>query len=169
LSACNSIGPRPLFNAPKYLDPVAPQVLLFLFGLVYDCVMKCPACKEEKFKEYTHQGVQIDFCQNCKGLWFDKAELSFFVSTGEDIPNLEEVLKFAKDTELDCARCDDVKLKEMPYHPSESLLIDYCSGCDGVLLDKKEIVYLEAIATKHKLTGVRQFFKHLKDDGYVTS
>ncbi|NQZ01626.1 MAG: zf-TFIIB domain-containing protein [Bdellovibrionales bacterium] len=124
-------------------------------------------CNSEKFKEYNHQGVVIDFCHNCKGLWFDKAELSLYTSTGEDIPELEKVLSSAKKTEMICPRCPEVHLVEMNYHPDEPLLIDYCQNCHGVFLDKKEIVHLQEIAAKHKLTGIKHVLSKLKDDGFM--
>lgn len=130
--------------------------------------MKCPACGHESFKEYEHQGVKVDFCHNCKGMWFDKAELSFYASTGQDIPNFDEVFKSAKNTDLQCPRCVDVKLLEMPYHPNEPLLIDYCDSCHGIFLDQKEIVQLQSIAVKYKLVGIGNILNRLKDDGYVT-
>lgn len=41
--------------------------------------MKCPNCDEILVID-TRQGVQIDHCPNCKGIWLDKGELDKIVS-----------------------------------------------------------------------------------------
>lgn len=36
--------------------------------------MQCPVC-DEKMKEVERQGVAIDICPGCKGVWLDRGEL----------------------------------------------------------------------------------------------
>ncbi|GMV21973.1 MAG: hypothetical protein AMXMBFR57_19220 [Acidimicrobiia bacterium] len=36
--------------------------------------MKCPVC-EETLKMSERQGVEIDFCPKCRGVWLDRGEL----------------------------------------------------------------------------------------------
>ena len=36
--------------------------------------MNCPVCKVE-LKMTERQGVEIDYCPNCRGVWLDRGEL----------------------------------------------------------------------------------------------
>ena len=36
--------------------------------------MKCPVC-EERMREVEKNGVQLDICPSCKGVWLDRGEL----------------------------------------------------------------------------------------------
>ena len=36
--------------------------------------MKCPACNET-LTMTERQGIEIDFCQTCRGVWLDRGEL----------------------------------------------------------------------------------------------
>ena len=41
--------------------------------------MNCPRCKEKDMAPvFTEQGVEIDSCPDCKGIWLDKGELFYF-------------------------------------------------------------------------------------------
>lgn len=38
--------------------------------------MKCPACKEEVILSMTERnGIEIDYCPTCRGVWLDRGEL----------------------------------------------------------------------------------------------
>jgi Zn-finger nucleic acid-binding protein len=37
--------------------------------------MKCPACKEVVLSLSERSGVEIDYCQSCRGVWLDRGEL----------------------------------------------------------------------------------------------
>lgn len=36
----------------------------------------CPNCKEVDLKMTMRQGVEIDYCPDCNGIWLDNGELS---------------------------------------------------------------------------------------------
>ena len=36
--------------------------------------MDCPHCKQE-LKPTERQGIEIDYCPNCRGIWLDRGEL----------------------------------------------------------------------------------------------
>lgn len=36
--------------------------------------MKCPSCETE-LRMTDRQGVEIDYCPNCRGVWLDRGEL----------------------------------------------------------------------------------------------
>ena len=37
--------------------------------------MKCPVCKETNLVMSDRQGVEIDYCPQCRGVWLDRGEL----------------------------------------------------------------------------------------------
>lgn len=37
--------------------------------------MKCPNCKEVNLVMSERQGVEIDYCPECRGVWLDRGEL----------------------------------------------------------------------------------------------
>jgi Zn-finger nucleic acid-binding protein len=37
--------------------------------------MKCPACKDVNLAISDRQGIEIDYCPECRGVWLDRGEL----------------------------------------------------------------------------------------------
>ncbi len=37
--------------------------------------MKCPVCKETTLVMADRQGIEIDYCPDCRGVWLDRGEL----------------------------------------------------------------------------------------------
>lgn len=37
--------------------------------------MDCPVCKNVKLVMSERQGIEIDYCPNCRGVWLDRGEL----------------------------------------------------------------------------------------------
>jgi Zn-finger nucleic acid-binding protein len=37
--------------------------------------MDCPVCKTVKLVMSDRQGIEIDYCPNCRGVWLDRGEL----------------------------------------------------------------------------------------------
>lgn len=110
--------------------------------------MNCPKC-QGVMHEIPFEGVVVDFCDSCKGIWFDEDELAFTTELSTDIPNISEVEKEARTTEYSCPRCgSQQKLQEMKFIPVETLLIDRCPQCKGLWIDKGELPKIEAIAAR---------------------
>lgn len=47
--------------------------------------MDCPVCKNTKLLMSDRQGIEIDYCPNCRGVWLDRGELDKIIerSAGE--------------------------------------------------------------------------------------
>jgi Zn-finger nucleic acid-binding protein len=41
--------------------------------------MKCPICKEPDLVMADRQGIEIDYCPKCRGIWLDRGELDKIV------------------------------------------------------------------------------------------
>lgn len=37
--------------------------------------MKCPTCKDVNLTISDRQGIEIDYCPECRGVWLDRGEL----------------------------------------------------------------------------------------------
>lgn len=37
--------------------------------------MQCPVCKDTALVMTERQGIEIDYCPNCRGVWLDRGEL----------------------------------------------------------------------------------------------
>ena len=44
--------------------------------------MKCPVCPESTLLMSDRQGVEIDYCPGCRGVWLDRGELDKLVQLG---------------------------------------------------------------------------------------
>ncbi|MFC6999715.1 TFIIB-type zinc ribbon-containing protein [Rufibacter roseus] len=45
--------------------------------------MKCPACQETLLMS-EKQGIEIDYCPNCRGIWLDRGELEKIIERSAD-------------------------------------------------------------------------------------
>ena len=55
--------------------------------------MKCPVCNEPDLVMTERQGVEIDYCPKCRGVWLDRGELDKIIErsvigpTAAPVPN----------------------------------------------------------------------------------
>ncbi len=52
--------------------------------------MKCPVCKDVTLLMSEKQGVEIDYCPECRGIWLDRGELEKLIAVNEKNENLKE-------------------------------------------------------------------------------
>ena len=45
--------------------------------------MLCPACKDTTLAMTERQGIEIDYCPNCRGIWLDRGELDRLIERAE--------------------------------------------------------------------------------------
>jgi Zn-finger nucleic acid-binding protein len=46
--------------------------------------MKCPVCKEPDLIMSERQGIEIDYCPTCRGVWLDQGELDKIIEKSID-------------------------------------------------------------------------------------
>lgn len=114
---------------------------------------RCPKCGRELL-EFTYQGIRIDQCSNCDGIWLDPGELEVLkrVRKGlllshefiakwvrakerEEHLSQEERQALRVFSSMRCPRCSS-SLEEMEEH---GVLVDRCTQCQGTWLDVSEI------------------------------
>lgn len=48
--------------------------------------MKCPVCPDVTLVMMDRQGVEIDYCPNCRGVWLDRGELDKLIELAVSQP-----------------------------------------------------------------------------------
>lgn len=112
--------------------------------------MKCPKCRANTLDPFgVVEGVHVDFCSSCKGIWFDEGELAFYTEMPMDIPKLEAALSNGRDTGLECPKCSPpFSLIEVNYVQGQHPLLDLCPRCKGIFVDRGEMPQIERLTTK---------------------
>lgn len=101
-----------------------------------------------------YEGVEIDVCQACSGVWLDFGELTRIVeikdaSWSESV--IEKVLAsmgekgvpaYERDRELTCRVCSEV-LPPSNYQTNSGLIVNACPNGHGVWLDAGELEKLQ--------------------------
>ncbi len=128
----------------------------------------CPKCNKDTLENFnTAEGVVVDFCTSCKGVWFDKNELAQYIEISKDIPELDEMKEAAKDTDLICPKCNGF-LEELPFSSKSKLMIDRCQECGGIFFDAGELMAAENVSAKLESLSDRVKFvvDSFAKDGY---
>jgi len=128
----------------------------------------CPKCKKPSLSNFnTSEGVLLDFCEECAGIWFDKDELAHYIELSKDIPEIREMKKTARKTDLVCPKCSAF-LEELPFSSKTDILVDRCQSCGGIFFDAGEIIEAEkASADLEKLEDrLKTVVKRFAEEGY---
>jgi Zn-finger nucleic acid-binding protein len=65
--------------------------------------MNCPVCKETSLVISERQGVEIDYCPKCRGVWLDRGELDKIIERSSEVFENDRTKSF------DDKRYDDKK------------------------------------------------------------
>lgn len=148
--------------------------------------MKCPRCQTELQTRPT-DGIEIDECSSCQGIWFDNDELRRVKDqTDNDLNWMDFELWKHEDRfriaakPIDCPKCK-VAMVAIDYDET-GVEIDFCPECRGAWLDAGEFEkiidslseellgkevpdYLRASLEEAKelITGPESFFSEWKD------
>ncbi len=102
------------------------------------CCLKCTSVLDRS----TVEGIEVDHCPSCGGLWLDHGEVERLGrGKPEDLDRLRTALVGktapdpASDTTTSCPACPG-QLKEVELGPVH---IEYCGKCHGIFLDKGEL------------------------------
>lgn len=118
--------------------------------------MKCPKCDAE-MELVTHEGVTIDRCTSCKGIWFDADEQKLLKekngAEAVDIGDSSVGKKMDKITDIACPRCN-VKMIRMVDATSKPIDYEACTRCYGIFLDAGEFRELGDTTMSEYLRGL---------------
>jgi len=106
--------------------------------------MKCPTCSNLMIV-VEHEKIELDYCINCSGVWFDAGELELLLETMEldgTALSLDNILTSpeAKSAEKKrrCPICSK-KMKKATVGHKPEVLIDACPQGDGLWFDSGEV------------------------------
>jgi len=109
--------------------------------------MICPVCKYDMIV-VEYRNIELDYCSNCKGVWFDAGELELLLESH----GLEETKVFldgilnsqeapSSEKKRNCPICGR-KLKKTAIGTQPEILIDTCPDEHGLWFDGGEVTQL---------------------------
>ena len=103
--------------------------------------MDCPVCKNAMIALELAE-VEVDYCTACGGIWLDAGELELLLGDSEQAKQLLDSFKIDPDITEKPKKCP-ICLKKMQKVivglSTPALLIDKCTGGDGLWFDKGEL------------------------------
>jgi Zn-finger nucleic acid-binding protein len=118
--------------------------------------MKCPKCKSA-FTKVTYEGIQIERCLSCHGMWFDALELKDLLKKkGSEKIDIGDERNFQKTNAIENYLCpkDGSQMIKMVDARQNHVWYESCGTCYGIFLDATEFKDLK---DKSLLDLVRSF------------
>ena len=98
--------------------------------------MDCPRCGAE-LKLAKHNGIEVDQCRSCEGMWLDYPELDQLEDTVLDADEQKgSMITRPGESEITCPKCQG-PMQQFRYRYDE-LWLDVCAAEHGFWLDKGE-------------------------------
>lgn len=69
--------------------------------------MKCPVCPDKELSMVERQGIELDYCPACRGVWLDRGELDRLLEKNQAETQAPRARKYDD---------DDQKYRQ-PYYP----------------------------------------------------
>lgn len=131
--------------------------------------MICPACKKPMIVVEYHK-IELDYCGNCHGAWFDAGELELLLTTavGDGTKSfldsmLQQKESATREKRRRCPICRR-KMKKVDISQNEHVLIDACVTEDGLWFDGGEVDHLvKYLSGKAVPKADTQVFNFLKE------
>jgi uncharacterized protein len=111
--------------------------------------MKCPVCNKD-LNPVIYEDQEIDICPKCRGIWFDKSELTRVVdsllSKGKiDSQTIKDILRKKKigvnnikKVYRKCPKCK-IEMGIYNYSYDSNIFVDKCPKCGGIWTNKGEM------------------------------
>jgi uncharacterized protein len=118
--------------------------------------MNCPKCKSP-MEPVTFEGVTVDRCTSCQGIWFDANEQKALKEkSGAEVIDTGDAAvgkRMDRITNYQCPRCHGTMIRMVDSGPHH---IDYeaCSACFGIYLDAGEFRDLKDSTISEYLAGL---------------
>lgn len=99
-------------------------------------------------------GVEVDRCTECEGIWFDAGELDWLaqdeIAQAIDVGQVEAGRSMNAVTEIDCPRCGR-PMKHVADEHKPEIRYEICLGCEGAFLDAGEFRELARLSVAEVL------------------
>src|SRR5690242_10974545 len=118
--------------------------------------MKCPKCNAQ-MELVTYEGVTVDRCTGCKGIWFDANEQRLLKEKkGAEVIDIGDAAigkRMDKITDIKCPRCES-KMIRMVDVDQQHIDFEACTSCFGIFLDAGEFKDLKDFTVSEYLKGL---------------
>ncbi len=122
----------------------------------------CPHCKLH-MDQLNYEGVQVDVCRDCGGLWLDAGEGVQTIGPAADPSWWEKsgALTEKSASGIECPAGHGPMEQNVLTHKGNSVSVDVCFQCHGMWLDRGEAAKLNAV-----VTAAAQDSEHMKEPGF---
>lgn len=112
----------------------------------------CPHCRTAFLTPTHYQDTEIDLCQSCGGLWFQKQKLNDLLSAQTPQDAVDYTQRLGAKVSAANLQCPDCRGALKHHHLLEdfTLEVDVCKECEGVWVEHDEI---EAVQHSPRLHG----------------
>lgn len=126
------------------------------------CEMNCPKCAAE-MERVVVEGVEVDRCTKCRGLWFDRGEDEQLRSEADKVDSGTPAAapKTVAAGAVNCPRCK-TRMIEMAVLNHAHIKYESCKVCFGVFFDSGEYKEASSSAWRNVLhhLGLAQLSGH---------
>jgi len=125
-------------------------------GVFWSGAMRCPKCRTD-MEQIEFDGVEIDRCKYCKGIWFDAGESDLLrnkeAAAAIDIGDAHSGKLTNKIDRYRCPRCDGGMMRMVDPQQTH-IWYEECTSCKGSFFDAGEFTDLSQLT-------ISDFFKRL--------
>jgi hypothetical protein len=122
--------------------------------------MVCPLCKKKPMIILEHDGVEIDYCISCEGVWLDSGELRLLFDDETEYRRLMATgspVEKAGEKKRRCPICRK-KMPKIEVGTDEKVMYDQCVREHGIWLDKGELDEVFRIGHHHPVGSLIHAF-----------
>ena len=107
--------------------------------------MLCPNCSEVELETRTVEGIGVDRCTSCSGIWLDMLELERLLANRprellrEDRAAAERAEPTESGGQRPCPKCRGGQLIKLNSRHRPGTIVDSCTVCHGTWLDAGEL------------------------------
>ncbi len=116
----------------------------------------CPKCRMP-MDQVTYDGIEVDRCQHCQGIWFDAGEIKALSTrdAAEELDIGSTTIGHWQDgiQDYDCPRCGGPMQKAVVKHQPH-IRIETCVDCKGSFLDAGELKDLAELTPREFLRSL---------------
>ena len=102
--------------------------------------MRCQICNDKDLiPVYTEQGVEIDYCPDCRGIWLDKGEIYYFTRKPAEMEKEinDAIRKGGPESSKSCPRTGKPMIEISVL--GGKLKLGYCPSSGGIWFDEGEL------------------------------
>ncbi|NGX17203.1 MFS transporter [Wenzhouxiangella sp. XN24] len=125
-------------------------------GIFWSGAMRCPKCRSD-MQPVNYEGVELDRCNSCRGLWFDAGEVEALAGTQAaaaiDIGDARAGKRLNAVDDYRCPRCGGAMARRVDPQ-QRHIWYESCIACEGSFFDAGEFRDLAQLT-------IADFFKRL--------